>query len=171
MAELLRCSFCNRSQKETRALVDGPGVRICNECISLCAELIGAEDRRDAVEPSSATAAPDAVKEVDTAAIDRAIAELLPLVEKDPDDLVSLLRLGDLFERKGQSLEAARHYGRVAALYTRQDTPHKAIAVYQKMLELALVPKGIHSRIGGGLGRGPTQTWVAARFREHARQK
>src|SRR5688500_790405 len=43
----LRCSFCNRSQKETRKMIAGPSVYICNECIALCTELIREEDRRE----------------------------------------------------------------------------------------------------------------------------
>ena len=40
----LRCSFCNRSQKETRKMIAGPAVYVCNECIALCSELIREED-------------------------------------------------------------------------------------------------------------------------------
>lgn len=42
-AETVDCSFCNKSQKEVRKLIAGPGVYICDECVSLCAEIISEE--------------------------------------------------------------------------------------------------------------------------------
>lgn len=36
----LHCSFCGKSQSEVRRLVAGPGVYICDECISTCADLL-----------------------------------------------------------------------------------------------------------------------------------
>lgn len=36
----LRCSFCNKSQKEVKKLIAGPGVYICDECIELCSDII-----------------------------------------------------------------------------------------------------------------------------------
>lgn len=36
----LRCSFCGKTQKEVRKLIAGPGVYICDECITLCNEII-----------------------------------------------------------------------------------------------------------------------------------
>jgi ATP-dependent Clp protease ATP-binding subunit ClpX len=38
--DLRTCSFCGKSQKQVKALVAGPGVYICNECIDLCAEIL-----------------------------------------------------------------------------------------------------------------------------------
>lgn len=40
---LLKCSFCNKSQKQVRKLIAGPGVYICDDCISLCNEIIADE--------------------------------------------------------------------------------------------------------------------------------
>ena len=36
----LKCSFCGKNQEEVKRLIAGPGVYICDECISLCSELI-----------------------------------------------------------------------------------------------------------------------------------
>ena len=36
----LHCSFCNKSQKEVKKLIAGPGVYICDECIELCSDII-----------------------------------------------------------------------------------------------------------------------------------
>ena len=33
--DLLRCSFCGRAQQEVAKLVSGPGVHICNGCVTL----------------------------------------------------------------------------------------------------------------------------------------
>jgi ATP-dependent Clp protease ATP-binding subunit ClpX len=38
--EVLKCSFCGKSQKQVRKLIAGPGVYICDECIELCNEII-----------------------------------------------------------------------------------------------------------------------------------
>lgn len=38
------CSFCMKSNTEVGALVAGPGVFICNECVDLCAQIIAAKD-------------------------------------------------------------------------------------------------------------------------------
>ena len=38
-----RCSFCGKSESEVQRLISGPGVYICNECISLCNNILGGE--------------------------------------------------------------------------------------------------------------------------------
>ncbi len=42
-SELLKCSFCGKSQKQVKKLIAGPGVYICDECIDLCNEIIEEE--------------------------------------------------------------------------------------------------------------------------------
>jgi ATP-dependent Clp protease ATP-binding subunit ClpX len=39
-ADLLKCSFCGKSQKQVVQLIAGPGVYICDECVELCNEII-----------------------------------------------------------------------------------------------------------------------------------
>ncbi|MEU6646368.1 ATP-dependent Clp protease ATP-binding subunit ClpX [Saccharomonospora sp. NPDC046836] len=41
--DLLKCSFCGKSQKQVKKLIAGPGVYICDECIELCNEIIEEE--------------------------------------------------------------------------------------------------------------------------------
>jgi ATP-dependent Clp protease ATP-binding subunit ClpX len=48
-ADLLKCSFCGKSQKQVKKLIAGPGVYICDECIDLCNEIIE-EERAEATE-------------------------------------------------------------------------------------------------------------------------
>jgi len=54
-----RCSFCGKSQEQVRKLIAGQGVYICDECISLCQEIIE-EEMLDG--PKTATAKPAATK-------------------------------------------------------------------------------------------------------------
>ncbi|NKE09616.1 MULTISPECIES: ATP-dependent Clp protease ATP-binding subunit ClpX [Kocuria] len=55
-ADLLKCSFCGKSQKQVRKLIAGPGVYICDECIELCNEII--EEELTEVEASEESALP-----------------------------------------------------------------------------------------------------------------
>ncbi len=42
-SELVKCSFCGKSQKQVKKLIAGPGVYICDECIDLCNDIIEEE--------------------------------------------------------------------------------------------------------------------------------
>ena len=42
-SELLKCSFCGKTQRQVKKLIAGPGVYICDECIDLCNEIIEEE--------------------------------------------------------------------------------------------------------------------------------
>jgi hypothetical protein len=57
---ILRCSFCNKSQRDVWKLVAGPAVRICNECVEICVDVL---DRDVILEPGS-KAGPDSVPAV-----------------------------------------------------------------------------------------------------------
>lgn len=46
--DIRQCTFCGKTERQVRKLVAGPGVAICDECIALCVEMIGDEERRDA---------------------------------------------------------------------------------------------------------------------------
>ena len=43
----LVCSFCGKSQREVKKLIAGPNVYICDECISLCNDIIAEETQKD----------------------------------------------------------------------------------------------------------------------------
>ncbi len=49
--DLVKCSFCGKSQKQVKKLIAGPGVYICDECIDLCNDII-AEELTDTTELS-----------------------------------------------------------------------------------------------------------------------
>ncbi|MFZ9369345.1 MAG: ClpX C4-type zinc finger protein, partial [Ilumatobacteraceae bacterium] len=46
-AELVKCSFCGKTQKQVKKLIAGPGVYVCNECIDLCNEIIDEENTEE----------------------------------------------------------------------------------------------------------------------------
>ncbi len=58
----LRCSFCGKSKETVKKFISGPSVYICNECISLCNEILAEEEEREKQEASVATLKPDEVK-------------------------------------------------------------------------------------------------------------
>lgn len=43
----LRCSFCGKSKDSVKKFISGPSVYICNECISLCNEILAEEEERE----------------------------------------------------------------------------------------------------------------------------
>ena len=49
--DLVKCSFCGKTQKQVKKLIAGPGVYICDECIDLCNDII-AEERDESTELS-----------------------------------------------------------------------------------------------------------------------
>ncbi len=51
--DVLRCSFCNKSQRDVKKLIAGPTVYICDECVDICLDII-AEDRvRETAAPAT----------------------------------------------------------------------------------------------------------------------
>ncbi|MEY2398331.1 MAG: ATP-dependent Clp protease ATP-binding subunit ClpX [Actinomycetota bacterium] len=48
-SDLVKCSFCGKTQKQVKKLIAGPGVYICDECIELCNDIIE-EDLAEASE-------------------------------------------------------------------------------------------------------------------------
>ncbi len=60
--EALRCSFCNKSQREVKKLIAGPTVFICDECVDICLDII-AEDRMMEQQQETALPKPKEIKE------------------------------------------------------------------------------------------------------------
>lgn len=56
-ANLLKCSFCGKSQQQVRKLIAGGGVYICDECIELCNEII--EEELAGAQAAGETSDPD----------------------------------------------------------------------------------------------------------------
>lgn len=60
--EILRCSFCGKSQNEVRKLIAGPSVYICNECIDICNEIINDDERTEAINSNAPLPKPQEIR-------------------------------------------------------------------------------------------------------------
>jgi tetratricopeptide (TPR) repeat protein len=76
----------------------------------------------------------DAEKYVLHGKIPQAIGEYLKIINSDPNDVLILNTVGDLYLRLGDTLEANGYFRQVADLYVRNNFILKAIAVYKKIL-------------------------------------
>ena len=104
-ADLFKCSFCGKSQKQVQQLIAGPGVYICDECVELCNEII--EERMAESEASG-------VAEFD-----------LP----KPREIFSFLEeyvVGQEPAKKALAVAVYNHYKRVRARSTLQPAEQKA---------------------------------------------
>jgi len=77
----------------------------------------------------------NAQKHLQKGSYDKAIRELQKLVEDDPKDVRTLLKIGDIFSKKGDKDEATKTYRRVAEHYSDQGFFLKAVAVYKQILK------------------------------------
>jgi ATP-dependent Clp protease ATP-binding subunit ClpX len=60
----LRCSFCGKSKESVKKFISGPSVYICNECVSLCNEILAEEEEREAAEAVPRVPTPREIKEI-----------------------------------------------------------------------------------------------------------
>jgi ATP-dependent Clp protease ATP-binding subunit ClpX len=60
----LRCSFCGKSKDSVRKFISGPSVYICNECITLCNEILAEDEEREVVENITRVPSPQEIKDV-----------------------------------------------------------------------------------------------------------
>ena len=59
----LRCSFCGKSKESVKKFISGPNVYICNECISLCNEILAEEEERSVADSIAHVPKPQEIKE------------------------------------------------------------------------------------------------------------
>ena len=59
----LRCSFCGKSKDSVKRFISGPSVYICNECISLCNEILAEEETKETAGSSAPVPTPRELKE------------------------------------------------------------------------------------------------------------
>ncbi|MBL8989496.1 MAG: ATP-dependent Clp protease ATP-binding subunit ClpX [Gemmatimonadetes bacterium] len=60
----LRCSFCGKSKDSVRKFISGPSVYICNECITLCNEILAEDEEREVVDNITHVPTPSEIKDV-----------------------------------------------------------------------------------------------------------
>lgn len=60
----LRCSFCGKSKESVKKFISGPSVYICNECVSLCNEILAEEEEREAADAVPPIPTPREIKAV-----------------------------------------------------------------------------------------------------------
>lgn len=77
-----------------------------------------------------------AQKFVEKKKYDKAVAELQKLIQADPNDARTLLKIGDLQQKQGAHAEAISTYESVGKLYSHQGFALKAIAVYKQIREI-----------------------------------
>ncbi len=58
----LRCSFCGKSKDSVRKFISGPSVYICNECITLCNEILAEDEERETTDTSRPVPTPLEIK-------------------------------------------------------------------------------------------------------------
>ena len=39
----IRCSFCGKHEQQVHRMIQGPGVRICDECVHLCTQILNGD--------------------------------------------------------------------------------------------------------------------------------
>jgi tetratricopeptide (TPR) repeat protein len=69
--------------------------------------------------------------------IAQAIAEYLVILKHEPKDQVTLMTVGDLFVRQGETFQALEYFERLAQIYLADGFLTKAIAIYKKITKLA----------------------------------
>lgn len=60
----LRCSFCGKPKESVKKFISGPSVYICNECVSLCNEILAEEEEREAAYSVPSVPTPREIKEI-----------------------------------------------------------------------------------------------------------
>ena len=60
----LRCSFCGKSKDSVRKFISGPSVYICNECITLCNEILAEDEEREVADSITQVPTPTEIKDV-----------------------------------------------------------------------------------------------------------
>jgi len=79
----------------------------------------------------------NALKFLNQGKIPQAIGEYQQILKYDPKDQATLMTVGDLCARQGDSHQAAEYFGRLAELYADEGFNSKAIAIYKKINKLA----------------------------------
>src|SRR2546423_2140754 len=60
--DILRCSFCNKNQRDVKKLIAGPTVYICDECVDICLDIIAEERSKESKKTRSSLPKPKEIK-------------------------------------------------------------------------------------------------------------
>ncbi len=60
--DVLRCSFCNKNQRDVKKLIAGPTVYICDECVDICLDIIAEERTKESKKTRSSLPKPREIK-------------------------------------------------------------------------------------------------------------
>ena len=85
---------------------------------------------------------------VERGQLDKALAELGKVVQEDPKDTRTWLKMAELHAKRGATAEAAEIYARTGDLYTEQGFTQKAVAVYKNVLKLSPTTVSAHQKLG-----------------------
>src|ERR1019366_924607 len=66
-----------------------------------------------------------------------AIGEYLAILKHEPRDQVTLMTVGDLYVRQGETFQALEYFERLAQIFLSDGFITKAIAIYKKIAKLA----------------------------------
>lgn len=88
-----------------------------------------------------------AIKLLQQGKLDKAILELKKIVEHDPTDVRTLLKMGDTYVKLGAKKESIDAYEKAAGIYTEQGFFLKAVAVYKQILRVDASPPGLHLKL------------------------
>jgi hypothetical protein len=122
-----RCSFCGKPRREVRKIISGARAFICDECVTLCSDIIAEEDAAGRQAAGSLTAAPSARQDAGMETLNEAEAE--PKIEPTPaeyalgETILDILKVAAVL--LGQPGHAPmfkiqlREYGWVASVETK----------------------------------------------------
>jgi pilus assembly protein FimV len=88
-----------------------------------------------------------AIKLLQAGKLDKAILELKKLIEDDPADVRTLLKLGDTYVKMGNKKESIESYEKAASIYTEQGFYLKAVAVYKQILRVDANLPALHLKL------------------------
>src|SRR6202030_4684970 len=80
----------------------------------------------------------------------QAILEYQQILKNEPKDQVTLMTIGDLYVRQGETFQALEYFERLAKLFLADGFVTKAIAIYKKIAKLAPEETRPVERLGGG---------------------
>lgn len=88
-----------------------------------------------------------AQKFVERGQLDKALAEFAKVIQEDPKDTRTLLKMAELHAKRGASAEATEIYLRTGDLYAEQGFAQKAVAVYKNVLKLSPGTVAAHLKV------------------------